>query len=253
MELYPGVKISIGPPIEDGFYYDFEFPEGVSVSDADFERIEAKMREHVKADEPFVREDVSVGEALERFTREGQDYKVELIQDLVRDQGVETVSLYRNGPFTDLCRGPHAPSTKRIKAFKLTSVAGAYWRGDASRQMLTRVYGTAFLSKEDLAEHLERLEQARLRDHRKLGRELGLFMFSELSPGLAVLAAQGDAGVEPADRPLARVEHRARLPRGEDADPLRRRAVEALGPLGRLPRPHVLHRASRTGRWGSSP
>ena len=184
MELYPGVKISIGPPIDDGFYYDFEFPESVSLSDADFERIEAKMREHVKADEPFEREDVPVGEALERFTREGQDYKVELIRDLVRDQGVETVSLYRNGPFTDLCRGPHAPSTKRIKAFKLTSVAGAYWRGDASRQMLTRVYGTAFLSKEDLAEHLERLEQARLRDHRKLGRELDLFLFSELSPGM---------------------------------------------------------------------
>ena len=185
MELYPWVKVSIGPPIEDGFYYDFDFPEGVSLSDADFERIEAKMREHVKADEPFEREDVLVGDALERFTREGQDYKVELIQDLVRDQNVKTVSLYRNGPFTDLCRGPHAPSTKRIKAFKLTSVAGAYWRGDASRQMLTRVYGTAFLSKEDLAEHLERLEQARLRDHRKLGRELGLFLFSELSPGMA--------------------------------------------------------------------
>ncbi len=184
MEMYPGVKISIGPPIDDGFYYDFEFPEGVSLSDGDFEAIEAKMREHVKADEPFEREDVPVGEALERFTREGQDYKVELIQDLVRDQGVETVSLYRNGPFTDLCRGPHAPSTKRIKAFKLTGVAGAYWRADASRQMLTRVYGTAFLSKDDLAEHLERLEQARLRDHRKLGRELGLFLFSELSPGM---------------------------------------------------------------------
>ena len=191
MELYPGVKISIWPPIEDGFYYDFEFPEGVSLSDADFERIEAKMREHVKADEPFEREDVPVGDALERFTREGQDYKVELIQDLVRDQGVETVSLYRNGPFTDLCRGPHTPSTKRIKAFKLTSVAGAYWRGDASRQMLTRVYGTAFLSKDDLAGHLERLEQARLRDHRKLGRELDLFMFSELSPGAPLWQPNG--------------------------------------------------------------
>ncbi len=183
MELHPGVKISIGPPVDDGFYYDFEFPEGVTLSDGDFERIEAKMREHVSADEPFERTDVPVGEALERFTREGQDYKVELIGDLVRDQGVETVSLYRNGPFTDLCRGPHAPATKRIKAFKLTSVAGAYWRGDASRQMLTRVYGTAFGSKEDLAAHLERLEQARLRDHRKLGKELRLFLFSELSAG----------------------------------------------------------------------
>jgi threonyl-tRNA synthetase len=183
LELYPGTKISIGPPIGEGFYYDFEFPHGVTVSDADFEAIEAKMREHVKADEPFVREDVPVGDALERFVREGQDYKVELIEDLVRDQGVPTVSLYTNNGFTDLCRGPHAPSTKRVKAFKLLSVAGAYWRGDAERQMLTRIYGTAFHSKEDLELYLQRLEEARARDHRKLGRELGLFMFSELSPG----------------------------------------------------------------------
>jgi threonyl-tRNA synthetase len=187
MELYPGVKISIGPPIENGFYYDFEFPQGVTVSDADFERIEAKMREHIAADEEFVREDVSVAQALERFRAEGQAYKVELIEDLVRDADpdhpLETVSLYTNGPFTDLCRGPHAPSTKRIKSFKLQSVAGAYWRGDANRQQLTRIYGTAFFSKQDLAEYLERLEQARARDHRKLGKELDLFMFSELSPG----------------------------------------------------------------------
>src|SRR3954470_16352705 len=107
MELYPGVKISIGPPIEDGFYYDFAFPDGVTVSDADFERIEAKMREHIEADEVFVREDVSTDAALERFRDEGQDYKVELINDLVSDNGVRTVSLYTNGPFTDLCRGPH--------------------------------------------------------------------------------------------------------------------------------------------------
>src|ERR671929_686852 len=183
LELYPGVKISIGPPIENGFYYDFDFPEGVTVSDADFARIEERMREHIAADEAFAREDVPVAAALERFRAEGQDYKVELIEDLVRDQGVETVSLYTNGPFTDLCRGPHAPTTKRIGAFKLESVAGAYWRGDASRQMLTRVYGTAFLSAEELAAYLERLEQARARDHRKLGRELGLFLFSDLSPG----------------------------------------------------------------------
>src|SRR3712207_4178371 len=183
LDLYPGTKISIGPPIEDGFYYDFEFPEGVHVSEHDFEALEAKMREHVKADEPFEREDVTPGAALERFVREGQDYKVELIEDLVRDNGVESVSLYTNGPFTDLCRGPHAPSTKPIKAFKLLSVAGAYWRGDANRQMLTRIYGTAFHSKEQLEEHLRRLEEARARDHRKLGRELDLFLFSELSPG----------------------------------------------------------------------
>jgi threonyl-tRNA synthetase len=183
LELYPGVKISIGPPIDDGFYYDFEFPDGVTVSDADFERIEAKMAEHVAADEPFEREDVPVAAALERFRQEDQPYKVELISDLIANDGVSTVSLYRNGPFTDLCRGPHAPSTKRIGAFKLQSVAGAYWRGDANRQMLTRIYGTAFLNKKDLDEHLHRLEEARARDHRKLGRELQLFMFSELSPG----------------------------------------------------------------------
>src|ERR671920_270398 len=183
LELYPGVKISIGPPIEQGFYYDFDFPDGVSLSDADFERIEERMREHVQADEPFVRDDVLVAEALELFRAEGQDYKVELIEDLVRDQGVETVSLYTNGPFTDLCRGPHAPSTKRIGAFKLQSVAGAYWRGDASRQQLTRVYGTAFFKPKDLEEHLKVLEEARARDHRKLGAELKLFQFSDLSPG----------------------------------------------------------------------
>jgi threonyl-tRNA synthetase len=183
MELYPGVKISIGPPIDDGFYYDFEFPDGVKVSDEDFDRIEAKMREHIAADEHFERTDLPVAEAIERFKAEGQDYKVELIEDLVRDDGVTTVSLYRNGPFTDLCRGPHGPGTRNIKAFKLTGVAGAYWRGDANRQMLTRIYGTAFLSKEDLEKHLEQLEQARARDHRKLGRELSLFMLSPLSPG----------------------------------------------------------------------
>jgi len=187
MELYPGVKISIGPPIENGFYYDFEFPDGVAVSDADFERIEVRMAEHIAADEAFVREEITIDEALERFRAERQDYKVELIEDLVGNaepaNPLTTVSLYTNGPFTDLCRGPHAPSTKRIKAVKLQSVAGAYWRGDAQRQQLTRIYGTAFFSKQDLAAYLERLEQARARDHRKLGKELHLFMFSELSPG----------------------------------------------------------------------
>ena len=187
LELYDGVKISIGPPIQDGFYYDFEFPEGTVVSDADLPAIEARMREHVKAAEEFVRTEVPVTAARERFADKGQDYKVELIDDLVgaapAEHPLKTVSLYTNGPFTDLCRGPHAPTTKTVGAFKLNSVAGAYWRGDSSRTMLTRIYGTAFFTKAELDEHLERLEQARLRDHRRLGRELELFMFSELSPG----------------------------------------------------------------------
>jgi len=193
LELFPGVKISIGPAIEDGFYYDFEFPEGTSLSEDDLPRIEERMREHIRADEPFVREDVPVAEALERFRAEGQDYKVELIEDIVRDQGAETVSLYTNGPFTDLCRGPHAPSTGRIGAVKLQSLAGAYWRGDASRKQLTRVYGTAFFTQAELDEHLRRLEEARARDHRKLGRELGLFVFSELSPGMPLWQPNGMA------------------------------------------------------------
>jgi threonyl-tRNA synthetase len=192
-DLYDGVKISIGPPIEDGFYYDFEFPDGTAISEADFAKIEERMRAHVKAAESFDCRDVSIAEARERFLAERQDYKVELIDDLVsaaRDGGagggpLETVSLYTNGEFTDLCRGPHAPSTKSIGAFKLTSVAGAYWRGDSTRTMLTRIYGTAFFTKAELEQHLERIEQAKARDHRKLGRELDLFTFSEVSPGAA--------------------------------------------------------------------
>src|SRR3954454_11617078 len=128
MGLSRGVKISIAPPIDDGFYYDFDFPDGVSVGEDDLERIEAKMREHIAADEHFERTDVPVEDAIERFRGEGQDYKVELIEDLVANaepaHPLKTVSLYRNGPFTDLCRGPHGPGTKRIKAFKLTSLAG---------------------------------------------------------------------------------------------------------------------------------
>ncbi len=184
VDLWPGTKVSIGPPIENGFYYDFEFPEGQRPSEADLERIEAAMREHIAADEPFERSDVSAEEAIERFRGEDQPYKVELIEDLVRDQGVTGVSLYRNGPFTDLCKGPHAPSTGRIKSFKLSSLAGAYWRGDESRTMLTRIYGTAFHSQADLDRHLELLEMARENDHRRLGPELDLFRFREESPGM---------------------------------------------------------------------
>ena len=189
LDLFPGTKISIGPAIDGGFYYDFDFPAGVTVNDSDFPALEQAMRAHIEADEPFLREEVPVGDALERFRAEDQPYKVELIEDLIRaadpEHPLATVSLYTNGPFTDLCRGPHAPSTKRIKAFKLQSVAGSYWRGNAKRQMLTRVYGTAFFSASDLEAHLEMLERARANDHRRLGPQLGLFQFSEVSPGAA--------------------------------------------------------------------
>ena len=183
-ELYPGTKVTIGPAIEDGFYYDFEFPEDVRITDADLEPIEEAMRSHIAADEEFSRRDVPVAEAIEIFRGQGEGYKVELIEDLVSNEGVETVSLYRNGPFEDLCRGPHGPSTGRIKAIKLNSVAGAYWRGDETRQMLTRIYGTAFFSTKDLEAHLERIEQAKARDHRRLGPQLGIFMLREEAPGM---------------------------------------------------------------------
>ncbi len=183
-ELYPGAKVTIGPAIENGFYYDFDFPEDAKVSDADLEKIEASMRAHIEADEAFERRDVPVAEAIEIFTGQGEDYKVELIRDLIESEGVETVSLYRNGPFEDLCRGPHGPSTGRIKAIKLSSLAGAYWRGDEKRQMLTRIYGTAFFSKKELNKHLERIEEAKKRDHRRLGPQLGIFMLREEAPGM---------------------------------------------------------------------
>jgi threonyl-tRNA synthetase len=223
MELYPGTKFSIGPPIENGFYYDFEFPEGVKISDEDLTRIEERMREHVAADESFERTDLPVAEAQQRFEAEGQDYKVELIRDLVANEGVTSVSLYRNGPFTDLCRGPHAPSTGRIKAFKLLSVAGAYWRGDERNKMLTRIYGTAFLSKQDLERHLELLEQARARDHRRLGPQLGLFVLREEAPGMPFYLPNGMIVVNEIQRVLREhIEHRGydeiRTPQVLDVD-----------------------------------
>ena len=183
-ELYPGTKVSIGPAIDNGFYYDFDFPEEVKITEAELPLIEAAMKKHIKADEQFERRDLPVAEAIEHFRAQDENYKVELIEDLITNEGSETVSLYRNGPFEDLCRGPHGPGTKRIKAIKLSSVAGAYWRGDENRQMLTRIYGTAFFSKDDLKEHLEKIEQAKARDHRRLGPQLGIFMLREEAPGM---------------------------------------------------------------------
>ncbi|OJU95181.1 MAG: threonine--tRNA ligase [Solirubrobacterales bacterium 67-14] len=183
-ELYPGTKVTIGPAIDNGFYYDFDFPEDVKITDEDLPKIEEAMRRHIKADETFERRDVPVAEAIEIFEGQDEKYKVELIEDLIKNEGAETVSLYRNGPFEDLCRGPHGPGTKRIKVIKLNSVAGSYWRGDENREQLTRIYGTAFFSKDDLKEYLERIEQAKARDHRRLGPELDLFMLRDEAPGM---------------------------------------------------------------------
>src|SRR5664279_5568248 len=160
--LYPGVKIAIGPPIENGFYYDFEFPE--PITEADLAKIEAEVKREIKEGRHWEREVISRDEAKARFAAEGEPYKVELVDTAEGD-----ISLYTQGDFTDLCRGPHLQNAKPIKAFKLTGLAGAYWRGDEHNKQLTRIYGTAFYSQADLDAYLERLEEARKRDHRKLG------------------------------------------------------------------------------------
>jgi threonyl-tRNA synthetase len=175
-KLYPGVKVAIGPPIENGFYYDFEFPE--PVREEDLERIEAEIQRELKEGRSWEREEISAEEAKRRFEAEGEPYKVELVDTAEGD-----ISLYTQGDFTDLCRGPHLQDSKPIKAIKLTSLAGAYWRGDEKNTQLTRIYGTAFYSQADLDAYLERLEQAKARDHRRLGSQLDLFHFDEHSPG----------------------------------------------------------------------
>ncbi len=202
--LFPGAKYAIGPAIADGFYYDFELPDGAHFSDTDLERIEAKMREIVKSDQRFVRDEMDFAAGLDLFAE--QPYKGEIIEkvrsaspdsDDAREVGGEGVSVYRNvsaagETFVDLCRGPHVPSTGRLGAFKLTKVAGAYWRGDEKRPMLQRVYGTAWESKQALEDHLHRLEEAERRDHRRLGVELDLFSFpEEVGSGLAVFHPKG--------------------------------------------------------------
>src|SRR5881296_2878408 len=169
-QLFPHAQIGFGPPIEDGFYYDFDI--GRPFTPEDIEAIEKKMAEVVEADYPFTREEVSRTEAKKRFVDD--PLKLERIDDLKEG---EVISVYTDGPFVDLCRGPHVPSTGRIKHFKLLHAAGAYWRGDERRQMLQRIYGTAWFTKDDLEGYLRRLEEAKKRDHRKVGRELDLFMF----------------------------------------------------------------------------
>ncbi|MCB9381152.1 MAG: threonine--tRNA ligase [Acidimicrobiaceae bacterium] len=200
-QLFPGAKFSIGPAIADGFYYDFELPGGRTFSENDLEAIEARMREIIKADQPFVRDEVPAAKALEIFA--DQPYKCEIIQrvssgaadgeDAGEVGGGETISVYRNTPeFVDLCRGPHVPSTSKLGHFKLMKVAGAYWRGNEKGPMLQRIYGTAWASKDELAEHLHRLEEAEKRDHRKLATELDLLSFpTELGGGLAVWHPKG--------------------------------------------------------------
>lgn len=186
-ELYgQDVKVAIGPAIEDGYYYDFD--REVSFTPDDFAAIEEKMAEIVKARLPFERREMGIAEAIDFFEKQGESYKVELLKEM----DAETVSLYQQGNFIDLCRGPHIPDTSWLKSFKLLRVAGSYWRGDENNTMLTRLYGTAFFDKKELKRYLNRLEEARKRDHRKLGRQLGLFTIQdEVGPGLILWQPRG--------------------------------------------------------------
>ena len=184
--LFPGTQVTIGPTIENGFYYDFKRSEAFSPEQ--LEAIEKRMQELIKADLKIVREEMSRHEAIELFRKMGEDYKVEIIEGIPD----EKVSLYRQGDWVDLCRGPHVPSTGAIKAFKLTGVAGAYWRGNEQNEMLQRIYGTSWDNRDNLKDYLRRVEEARKRDHRKLGHELGLFMVSDaIGPGLPLLLPKG--------------------------------------------------------------
>jgi len=188
VELFPGTKLGIGPAIEDGFYYDFEVPRPLTPDDLPV--IEERMKEIAGRNLPFVRRELSRDEALELFGGRGDVYKTELIQQLPPD---EPITVYSHGDFTDLCRGPHVNYSSKVKHFKLLSIAGAYWRGDEKRPQLQRIYGTAFATKEELAAHLQKLEELRKRDHRKLGRELGLFEIfeDEFGPGLVFWLPKG--------------------------------------------------------------
>lgn len=184
--LYPDTKLAIGPAIEDGFYYDFEFKE--PISSEDFAAIEKEMKKIVKERLPLERFTLSRDEAIAFMKERNEDYKVELIEDLPEDA---VISFYRQGEFVDLCAGPHLDNTKYVKAIKLTSLAGAYWRGSEKNRMLTRIYGTSFPDKEQLKEYLDRIEEAKKRDHRKLGKELGIFTLMEEGPGFPFFLPKG--------------------------------------------------------------
>lgn len=203
--LYPGVKFGIGPPIENGFYYDVDLG-GKAFSDEDLLTVEKKMVELAKANNVFMRSDVSKKEALDYFEKKGDEYKIELIRDLADG----SITFYKQGNFTDLCRGPHVPSTGVIKAIKLLSIAGAYWRGDEKNKMLTRIYGITFPKQKELEEYLHLLEEAKKRDHRKLGKELELFAFSEkVGMGLPLWLPKGTIMRERLEQFMRRAQIRA--------------------------------------------
>ena len=204
-QLFPDAKVTIGPTIENGFFYDFDLE--VSFSDEILEKIEKKMKELARSKQEIVRQEVSVGEAVDVFNELGESYKVEIIEQINTD---DIIAIYKQSDFTDLCRGPHVSNTSKIKYFKLLSTSGAYWRGDENNKMLQRIYGTVFSTKEALKTHLQNLEEAKKRDHRKLGKELKLFTFDdEVGPGLPLWLPNGAVMVEELEKLAKESEHKA--------------------------------------------
>ena len=206
-DFIPGTKVAIGPPIEDGFYYDFALPRDLTPDD--FPDIEKRIKEQIRARLDFKHTEWPIATAIEHFAKLGEKYKVELIEDLVRDQGIDKVGIYQHGDFVDLCRGPHVANTREIGAVKLLRTSGAYWRGDHTRDQLTRIYATAWLNQADLDDYLHRLEEARRRDHRRLGQQLDLFSFHDESPGSAFWLPNGTI-LRQTIEDYVRAEHRKR-------------------------------------------
>ena len=205
--LFPGVKLAIGPPIKNGFFYDVDFEE-YTFTEKDLERVEAKMKELAKTKSEYIRKEISKADAIAYFKEKNDPYKLELLEDL--EDG--SITFYTQGNFTDLCRGPHIPNTGHIKAIKLTSLAGAYWRGDEKNKQLTRVYGITFPKNAELTDYLEKLELAKQRDHRKLGKELELFTFSQtVGQGLPLWLPKGAALRERLENFLKKAQKKSRI------------------------------------------
>ena len=233
-QLFPDAQVTIGPVIEDGFYYDFSYKRPFTPED--LAAIEQRMTELARKDEPVVRSVMPRDDAVKFFEGMGEHYKAEIIASIPGD---EPISLYREGDFIDLCRGPHVPSTGKIKVFKLMKVAGAYWRGDSRNEMLQRIYGTAWTRKEDLDAYLRRIEEAEKRDHRRLGRQLDLFHLQDEAPGMVFWHPNGWTIWQQVEQYMRRVYQRQRLPGSAlPADP-RPIAVGEVGPLGELQGQHV--------------
>ena len=244
-QLHPEAKLAIGPAIDNGFYYDFDVDEPFT---PDFlKEVEKEMSRIVKKNDTLERFELPRDEAIKFMEEKGEPYKVELISDLPEDAHI---SFYRQGDFTDLCAGPHLPSTGKVKAFKLTSIAGAYWRGNEKNKMLQRIYGTAFTDKAELDAYLARIEEAKKRDHRKLGRELDLFDIRDEGPGLPLLLPKGMILRNMLDRLLARDSPRKQAMRRSRRPSCSTAALwETLRPLGSLQGEHVHHHDRR--RWTS--